>query len=78
MFLLALFGPGGLCENVPELIFGVNVSDSEDVLLNVASDEVIVDGNVFHSRMKNRVSAKKCCSNVVAVDNWVFFQIQVM
>jgi len=54
------------------------VSDSEDALLNVAFDEVIVDGNVFHSRMKNWVSAKKCCYNVVAVDNWFFFQIQVI
>ena len=44
--------------------------DAEKTVLNLTPDEVIVDGNMFHSRLKHKISTKKRKSDIVAIDDW--------
>ena len=46
------------------LITSVDVSDFESSALNLVPYKVIVDGDMFHARVKHWVDTEECSSNV--------------
>lgn len=45
------------------------MSDSKNSILYLSSHKVIVDGDMLHSRVEDRILTEIRCSNVVTVDS---------
>lgn len=50
------------------MVLGVRHERLVCTILNLSSDEMIVYGNVFDSRVKNRIGAEECDPNVITID----------
>ena len=52
----------GFSQNISQLMLRINMQSLQGAILNFLSNNMIIDLNVFHSLMKQRISSYvKCC-----------------
>ena len=56
-------------EAVSKLVMCCDMSNTENLVLYLASNKVVINRNVFHSRMKDWICAQVGCPDVVTVDS---------
>ena len=46
------------------------MSNSENAFLNLITNEVEVDSNMFHSGVKNRIRTHLSCPDIITINDW--------